>query len=202
VWALASNGTADAKRLIERALQSKDSSVKVAAISSLGQNPDDHSTDVLINLLRDQDSQVRTMALSTLGQIGSERAQQAILNATRSGSPEERIAAISGLAQIDDAQASRQLASLMRDSNIDVARTAIASSYNGGPEVDQTLTQILNDPSAQDDLKTAAASQLRVRGTDLDDRTEQLVTKLAGPASGYGGYGYGNYRYYPGDVVE
>jgi HEAT repeat protein len=135
------------------------------------------------------------MALSTLGQIGSERAQQAILNATRSGSREERIAAISGLAQIDDAQATRQLASLMRDPDLDVARAAIASSYNGGPEVDQALLQIVNDPSASEELKASAAGQLRVRGTDLDDRTEQVVTKLAGPGSEFGGYGYGGYGY-------
>ena len=137
------------------------------------------------------------MALSTLGQIGSERAQQAVMNATRSGTPEERIAAIGGLAQMDDAQASRQLASLMRDSNVDVARAAISSSYNGGPEVDQTLTQIINDASATEELRQAAAGQLRVRGADLDANTEQLVTKLAGPA--YGGEGYGNYRRYYGE---
>ena len=35
------------------------------------------------------------------------------------------------------------------------------------------------------------------RGTDLDERTEQLVTKLAGPAGQYGGYGYG--KYYRGE---
>ena len=137
------------------------------------------------------------MALSTLGQIGSERAQQAVMNATRSGTPEERIAAIGGLAQMDDAQASRQLASLMRDSNVDVARAAISSSYNGGPEVDQTLTQIINDASATEELRQAAAGQLRVRGADLDANTEQLVTKLAGPA--YGGKNYGNYRRYYGE---
>ena len=57
---------------------------------------------------------------------------------------------------------------------------------------------ILNDASANEELKAAAAGQLRVRGAELDARTEQLVTKLAGPA--YGGEGYGGYRYYPGDM--
>ncbi|HEY5921069.1 MAG TPA: hypothetical protein VIV11_05330, partial [Kofleriaceae bacterium] len=58
---------------------------------------------------------------------------------------------------------------------------------------DTSLTQLINDPSVSDELKATAAGQLRVRGTDLDARTEQLVTKLAGPAGGYGGYGYGGY---------
>ena len=70
---------------------------------------------------------------------------------------------------MDDARASQQLARLMRDSDPDVARAAIQSSYNGGPEVDHAHAD-LNDPSAKDDLKAVAASQLRARGTDLDER--------------------------------
>jgi hypothetical protein len=69
----------------------------------------------------------------------------------------------------------------------------VSSSYNGGPEVDQSLEQILTDPGADGNLKAAAASQLRARGTDLDANLEQVVTKLAGPAQMYGGEGYGRY---------
>jgi HEAT repeat protein len=153
--------------------------------------------------MRDSDASVRATALSTLSQIGNDRAQQAILGATQSGKSEDRIAAIQGLASMDDAKASQQLARLMRDSDPEVARAAINSSYNGGAEVDQSLTQILSDPNAKDDLKASAAVQLRSRGTDLDERTEQLVTKLAGPAGQYGGYGYGGYyRGEGGDYVE
>jgi HEAT repeat protein len=206
VWQLANLGTAEAKQLLAKAIESKDTSVKYAAISALGQNADDHSTDTLLRLTRDSDPSVRATALQTLGQIGSDRAQQAILNATQSGKSEERVAAIQGLASMDDARASQQLARLMRDSDPEVARAAIQSSYNGGAEVDQSLTQILNDPNAKDELKAAAASQLRSRGTDLDERTEQLVTKLAGPAGEYGGYGYGGgygYAYPRGeDIIE
>ena len=84
---------------------------------------------------------------------------------------------------MDDPRASQQLATLMRDADPQVAQMAISSSYNGGPEVDTTLTQIVNDPSATAELKAAAAGQLRNRGTDLDDATEQMVTKLAGAAT-------------------
>ena len=84
---------------------------------------------------------------------------------------------------MDDPRASASSSrALMRDRDPQVAQTAIQRSYNGGPEVDQALTQIVNDPSAKDELKAAAANQLRGRGTDLDDATEQTVTKLAGPA--------------------
>jgi HEAT repeat protein len=194
VWALAQQGTPEAKRLIERALTSQDKSVRMAAISTLATNPDDQSTDTLLRLTRDSDAQVRASALSTLGQIGSERAQTAIIEATRAGKPEERIAAISGLASMEDPRASQQLATLMKDTDPQVAQTAIQSAYNGGPEVDVALSQIVNDTSAKPEMRQAAANQLRGRGADLDDATEKAVTTLAGPVNIYGGYGYGGHR--------
>jgi HEAT repeat protein len=204
IWQLANLGTAESKALLLKAVDSKDTSVKYAAIGALGQNADDQNTDALLRLSRDSDPTVRSMALQTLGQVGGERAQNAILNATQSGKTEERVAAIQGLASMDDQRASQQLARLMRDQDPEVARAAITSSYNGGAEVDQSLTSIVNDPSAKDDLKAAAAYQLRSRGTDLDERTEQAVTKLAGAPGGYGGYGYGGgYGYYGrGEYLE
>src|SRR5205085_10249004 len=53
VWALAQQGTPEAKRLIERALNSSDKSVRMAAISTLSTNPDDQSTETLLRLSRD-----------------------------------------------------------------------------------------------------------------------------------------------------
>jgi HEAT repeat protein len=200
IWALAQQGTPEAKRLIDRALQSSDKSIRMAAIGTLATNPDEQSTDTLLRLTHDSDASVRASALQTLGQIGSEKAQNAIIEATRHGSAEERIAAISGLSSMDDARASSQLAQLMRDQDPQIAQTAISSSYNAGPEVDQALMQIVNDPGAKADMKQLAANQLRGRGTDLDDATEQAVTKLAGPANVYGGYGYGGY--YRGGYIE
>ena len=66
-----------------------------------------------------------------------------------------------------------------------------------GPEVDQNLEQIVNDPASNPQLRAAAASQLRTRGTELDPNTDKTVTELAGSAAQYGGYGYGG-----GDMVE
>jgi HEAT repeat protein len=202
VWALAGQGTEEARRLIERAIDSKDPSTRMAAISSLMQNPDDRSTDTLLRLARDSDASVRATALSTLGQIGSERAQAAILDATRYGKTEDRVAAISGLANMDDPRASQQLASLMKDRDPAVATQAIQMSYNGGAEVDTSLTQIVTDPSSTDAMKALAAQQLRNRGTDLDDSTEAVVTKLAGAANLYGGYGYGGGYMGRGEYME
>jgi hypothetical protein len=79
----------------------------------------------------------------------------------------------------------------MRDPDPQVAQTAVYSSYNGGPEVDTALQQIMNDPSTNEQMKMAAAGQLRTRGTDLDDAMEKKVTALVGQT---GGYGYGGYR--------
>ncbi len=191
IYALAANGSAEAKRLLERALDSKEPAVRMAAISNLAQNADDHSTDLLMRLTRDQDPNVRATALTTLGQVGSERAQQAIIEASNSGKSEDKIAAISGLASMDDPRAGQQLAKLMRDQDPLVQQTAISNAYNGGPEVDQTLIGILNDPSTKDEIRNVVALQLRGRGTELDDAAEAQVTKLAGPRGAYGGYGYG-----------
>jgi hypothetical protein len=85
----------------------------------------------------------------------------------------------------------------MRDPDVSVAQTAIGSSYNGGPEVDRALTGIVNDPNANPELRATAAGQLRNRGAELDAATEQVVTKLAGPAAAYGGMSYGGMIRYP-----
>jgi HEAT repeat protein len=50
VWALASAGTPEARQLIERALDAKDAGVRITAISSLVQNPDEKSTETLVRL--------------------------------------------------------------------------------------------------------------------------------------------------------
>ncbi|HEX2690527.1 MAG TPA: hypothetical protein VHN14_28120, partial [Kofleriaceae bacterium] len=60
------------------------------------------------------------------------------------------------------------------------------------------LTGIVNDPNASAELRATAAGQLRNRGAELDATTEQLVTKLAGPAA-YGGGGYGGILRHPID---
>jgi len=165
--------------------------VRVAAIQVLGNNSDERSTEQLLQLTRDGDSSVRATALQKLGQIGSERAQTALLAAARNGDTEDRIAAIGSLANLDDPRVGRELAQLMRDRDPQVARMAINASYNAGPEVDQVLVQIVRDPSAAEELKLVAAGQLRGRGADLDGATEQVITRLVGPA--YGGAGYAGY---------
>jgi HEAT repeat protein len=193
LWTLTSHGGPEARRLIERALGSSEPGVRVAAVATLAQNPDDRATDTLLGMTRDGDARVRATALQTLGQVGSERAQLAILDATRSGSVDDRVAAIGGLSGSDDVRAAQQLASLMRDPEPRIALQAIQSSYNAGPEVDRVLVQIVNDPQAKVELRHSAAHQLRNRGSELDDVTEQRISEISGPA--YGGHGYGGVRY-------
>jgi HEAT repeat protein len=201
MWQLASQNTAESKRILMKALDSKEPSVKMAAISSMAQNPDEASTKKLLDMVHDPDASVRSTALSTLGQIGSEVAQNALIDASRSGKPEERVAAISGLANMDDPRASQQLANLMRDADPTVASTAISSSYNGGPEVDTTLQQILYDPNAAQNVKIQAASQLRNRNADIDPNTEAAINGLIGAPDQYGGAGYGGNFRYRGDYM-
>jgi HEAT repeat protein len=189
VYALNGAGTAAARQLIERALTAGEPRVRIAAMSSLAQSPDDKVTDTLVRMARDPDAEVRTTALATLGQVGSERAQQAIFDAARSATPEDRIAAIGALSSLDDARAGTQLAQLMHDPDPHVAQAAVRSSSDAGPEVERTLTAIVNDPAGNPDLRRIAAHQLRRRGSQLDPATEQSVSRLAGPAGGGASYG-------------
>ena len=49
-----------------------------------------------------------------------------------------------------------------------------------------------------DSVRSAAASQIRQRGLDVDDATRRQVEQLLGAGGwGYGGYGYGNYMPMP-----
>jgi HEAT repeat protein len=188
VAAVGSLGTSAARRVVARALESRDPSVRAAAIATLGQSSDEASTDALLRLVRDEDGTVRAAALQTLGQVGSSRAQAALLDAARGGRPEERAAAIASLGNLDDPRVSDQIAVLIRDPDPRIAQAAVQAAQHGGPEIDQALTRIVNDPRAAPELRSAAAGQLRGRGTDLDDATEQVVTQLAGPAYGGGMY--------------
>lgn len=190
MWAIANSGTPEARQLIDRALTSGKPEIQVAAISTLTQNPDDRSTDALLRMVHDDNQTVRAAALSTLSQVGSERAQTALIEASRSGAVEDRVTAIGGLSN-GDARSTQQLITLMRDRELGVAAAAITAAHSGGPEVDQALTQIVNDGDVAAELKQAAARTLRARGGELDPATEQVVTKLAGSREAYGGYGYG-----------
>jgi len=94
-----------------------------------------------------------------------------------------------------DSKSSKAIAELIYDSDESVAQSAISASYGCGDEVDGALVRLLNNGSANQSLRLAAANQLRSRGTDLDEATEKRVTELAGSPQMYGGYGYGGYRY-------
>ena len=183
IYALAAAGTPEASQLLERALVAKDAGTRIAAMGALLHNPDDHATDTLVRMTKDQDPQVRAAALSNLGTLGSERAQQAIFEATRSPRSEDRVAAISGLSSItDDPRASAQLATLIRDPDLEVAETAISVSYSGGPEVDQALVAMINDPAANATLRAAAARRMYYRASELDPATRQSIAALLGNA--------------------
>ena len=105
------------------------------------------------------------------------------------------MAAINGLSMVRDSKSSKAISDLIFDSDEQIAQVAISASYSGGEEVDGALIRMLNNASAAQSLRLAAANQLRSRGTDLDEATEKRVTELAGPTEMYGGYGYGGYPY-------
>lgn len=192
LWNLASQGTPEARAVLDHALTSKDPAVQVSAISAMSNNADDAATDKLLALTRSSNEDVRRAAMSSLGSIGGDKAASVLIDATRSGKVEDRVQAIQSMANLDDSRGTQQLASLMRDPDPQVVQAAIGASYNAGPEVDQSLASIVNDARATADLKAMAASQLRSRGADLDASTEQSVDGILGDdeSANYGGYAY------------
>jgi len=124
---------------------------------------------------------VRSQALSGLGQMGTDEAIGTIISAAKSGSAEERQPAIQALAYADDARASRTLADLIGSGDAQTATTAIYASYSGGREIDRALIAALSSAEAQ--VRSAAASQLRSRGSKLDGAAKKKVDELLGPDS-------------------
>jgi HEAT repeat protein len=192
-WALANVGTGQSRKLLEKALGNKDPQVRSAAVSALASSGDDASTDTLIGLVRDEDPSVRSAAVSALGTMGSSKAVDVLINVSRSGSVEDRQAAASALGQAGDAKAETALARMIGDADDSVATSAIYASYNGGEEIDHALANVLNDTGASQNVRYAAASQLRSRGSEMDANTQAAIEKLLGPDAGYGGYAYGGY---------
>ena len=161
VWALAQQGTAEAKRLLERALDVEGPErARWPRSRRSAQNPDEQLDRHAAAARRATAMRsVRSTALSTLGQIGS-RAARRPRSSTRRAAARPRSASRRSRGLAHDGRPARRASSsraLMRDPDPQVAQTAIQSSYNGGPEVDQALTQIVNDPSAKDELKATAA---------------------------------------------
>ncbi len=122
---------------------------------------------------------MRSQALSGLGQVGSEEAITTLVSAARSGSAEERQPAIQALAYADDARASGVVAELIGSSDAPTATAAIYASYSGGREIDRALIAALSSSDQQ--VRSAAASQLRSRGSKLDGSAKKKVDDLLGP---------------------
>ena len=181
VWVVAQQDTAEAKQLVDRALASTEPAVRAAALSSAAtEGGGEHSVDTLLRFVHDTDAQVRATALSQLGQLGSDRAQSTLLAAARQGASEDRVVAINSLANLDDARTTSELTNFMRDPDPGVAIAAISASSQVGPEVESQLIRIINDSGVDEQVKVAAAAQLRDRRSTLDPSTQAVVERLAG----------------------
>ncbi|HEU5061457.1 MAG TPA: HEAT repeat domain-containing protein, partial [Kofleriaceae bacterium] len=175
--------TAAARALAVEAARQSEPEVRGAAASALAQSADPSAATALIELSRDRDPSVRAQALSGLGQVGSEEAITTLVTAARSGSAEDRQPAIQALAYSDDARASGVLAELIRSSDPQTATTAIYASYSGGRDVDRALVAALSSTDQQ--IRQAAASQLRSRGSRLDGSARKKVDDILGPDTTY-----------------
>jgi HEAT repeat protein len=169
----------EAQALVREAAGQEDVQVRAMAASAMASSMDPAATQSLIGLSRDRDPQVRAAALNSLGQVGTDEAVRVLLDATRGGETASRQAAIQALAYTDDARAAGVIAEFIKSSDPDLASSAISVSGNGGREVDQALLAALSSENEQ--IRSAAAYQLRSRGTRLGPDAQRQVDALVGP---------------------
>ena len=170
VWALAQQGTPEAKRLLDARARlegavgpdGRDLHARAEPRRSL----DRHAAPAHA---RQRSAGSLAAALRRSARSAPSARRPRIIDAPRSGKPEERIAAISGLATMDDPRASQQLANLMRDPDLtsrrprSPPRTTVARR--------STRRSRRSSTTRRHRPESLAASQLRTRGTDLDDAT-------------------------------
>jgi hypothetical protein len=76
----------------------------------------------------------------------------------------------------------------MSSSDPQTATTAIYASYSGGRDIDRALVAALS--SADQQIRSAAASQLRSRGSKLDGPAKTKVDDILGPETTYAHRGF------------
>ncbi len=103
VWALARNGSENARRLLRQALADDDAPVRQAAVHSVSDLRDAESLPALLEILQNDEPAVRREAATALGRIGQAAAVPALLESL--GRPGDRFvehALIYALIEIDD----------------------------------------------------------------------------------------------------
>ena len=146
-----------------RRISGWDTSIRLAAVSALGEMSDLQAVEALIEALKDSDSGVRQAAAATLGQLGYTRAVEPLVDETQS--------ALLAVAQQDwdrvvslGSAALAPLVAALRDNKYWVRQQAAAALVSlGWQPVDETQSASTNQPLATQLCGGSRLSEWRVR---------------------------------------
>ncbi|MCB9591415.1 MAG: HEAT repeat domain-containing protein [Sandaracinaceae bacterium] len=151
------------------------SSVRCAAIASLGQLKDAESVEVIIARFEDGDPTVRQVALIAAGEIGDERAIPALERGLRRPDAEVRFQAVASLALVQGEASIRRLTDLVDDEDHEVrAHLADALGSLETAAAIPPLRQLLAD----EDRRVREAASIALARCGDDSGADELVLLL------------------------
>jgi HEAT repeat protein len=163
ISALESSGSPAAFDVLSIGARAKDAQVRRDAINSLGNLGDKRALDVVAQAIKDPEPTVRYAAVRAIGATGTQQARELLVNLTRSQDVEDRRAAVTNLRRFEDANTTRRLTELLRDSDPNVAYSAMDASIDR-PEALPALKALIADSNAAYYVRREAAQNLSYRG--------------------------------------
>ncbi|MBI3838173.1 MAG: HEAT repeat domain-containing protein [Planctomycetia bacterium] len=180
VWALARNGSDNARRLLRQALSDDDAPVRQAAVHSVSDLRDAESLPALLEILQKDEPAVRREAATALGRIGKAGAVPALLESL--GKPADRFvehALIYALIEINDRPATLAGLADPRPAVRRGALIALDQMYRG------QLTREIVAPllSTDDENLMRALVEILAKHPDWADELTSLVAGWLSEAS-------------------
>ena len=189
VSVLLQRGGPDAKKVMDVALSSESAQTRSALANSLGSQGGPEAGAMLETLLTDSDASVKNAAVYALGSLGSKEAGERLVELASSGEVATRQTAISALGNSGDPRAGGIIAEAIASGESSLVQTAIYSAHNAGPEVDEALLTLAENPDAEMYLRQQAANTVMNRGGVDEDRLAALKKLTTSSTSRYD-FGY------------
>lgn len=165
------------QEILLEALNSKDSSVRRAAIINLRKNPHKQAIRPLINALNDKDPKIRKEVIKSLVKIGDPRAIKPLISLLRKEEQEDvRWHIVIALGHFRDQQSLKMLIEvLQQDQSSDVRQ--LAASVLGVTNSEQALQALISAFKTEEDAETCTEIALALGKFD-ERATQPLVEGL------------------------
>ncbi len=187
-------GGPGAERALVDAASSMDHGSRMAAIRSLAAIHTPTATAEIEKLAQDTDISVQRVAFSTLVNSAPDRAAAIADRAMASGNADTRQLVVQNATSLAPEVSKRILTTAIRDSDDNVASSAIDGlALVGGHDAQQSLLDLLTSSSTSEATKRAAADALQRSASDMALSHSSLIDKYKSPEAGENG---------PSDVME